>query len=335
VSCGTGLKTRERECVDGVVGEEGCIGTDQERMECYGTVRRECEYWGDWSSWYPCSVTCGQGSTERDRPCINGNPGDQGCQGSPDESQFCEMQDCEEFVEYEGDDDLDTDISKICPDILSPAEVEDSTDETDEYIGEERPEIPPAYEDEVVVPRRNFSCDEIFNQESEACTELFTDSCVACDNDLDSVCPETTSIKARMDALRKEMKDSLKKVEFYASRKRARQSDLLKIHNEIAQNYDWAQQITQQIIGSPQSSKNFIAACDIDKVSVLPEPYRTGSVINVVAKMNIPPYASISIDVTVNGDCCSSRETMARTRREIGTKVLDHIKKVTQRRRRH
>ena len=124
VSCGTGLKTRERECVDGVVGEEGCIGTEQERMECYGTVRRECEYWGDWSSWYPCSVTCGQGSTERERPCINGNPGDQGCQGSPDESQFCEMQDCEEFVEYEGDEDLDTDISKICPDILSPAQVE-------------------------------------------------------------------------------------------------------------------------------------------------------------------------------------------------------------------
>jgi hypothetical protein len=68
---------------------------------------------------------------------------------------------------------------------------------------------------------------------------------------------------------------------------------------------------------------------------VLPEPYHTGAVLNVEADMNIPPYSRISIDITVNGDCCSNKQAMTRTRRELGGKVLDHIKKITMRRRRH
>lgn len=97
-------------------------------------------------------------------------------------------------------------------------------------------------------------------------------------------------------------------------------------------------EIDEYSVGLTVHSTNwlFYVYCNYNYlVSVLPEPYRAGSVINVSAKMNIPPYASISIDITVNGDCCNSYETMSRTRRELGTKVLDHIKKVTLRRKRH
>ena len=73
-------RSQTRECNNGRVGELDCIGATAETRECYG-ARRECEYWGPWESWHPCSVTCGQGITRRTRPCMNGNPGDAGCPG--------------------------------------------------------------------------------------------------------------------------------------------------------------------------------------------------------------------------------------------------------------
>ena len=44
----------------------------------------------------------------------------------------------------------------------------------------------------------------------------------------------------------------------------------------------------------------------------MPEPYRSGSVIAISAQLTFPPFASISIDVEVEGDCCSNANSMAR-----------------------
>ena len=131
-------RSQTRECNNGRVGELDCIGATAETRECYG-ARRECEYWGPWESWHPCSVTCGQGITRRTRPCMNGNPGDVGCPGEASkfctykrefecftriknllaETDTCEMSACEYFVEYDGDEYLDPTIDKICPEVMT------------------------------------------------------------------------------------------------------------------------------------------------------------------------------------------------------------------------
>jgi len=270
---------------------------------------------------------------------MNGNIGDQGCRGTNFQTVSCDREDCEEFVEYDGDTDLDTDIDDICPEIRNPSEDEDDDQDAqdDVYVGIN--DTPVAEEDDEGIEfadplPKNFTCDEILNQQSNACTTLFADECVACDRSIASVCPEVTALKKELDQVRLDMLVSQDKIEFYASKKRQRQSQLLDLHKDWS-NYDWANSITQQIVTSPKLQGRFISACDINGVFVLPEPYRSGSVINVNAQMNIPPYASISIDVTVNGDCCNSQNSMKRTRRELGAKVLDHIKKVTMRRKRH
>lgn len=125
VTCGLGNQLRLRECNHGAPSELGCLGSTESARECYG-VRRECEYWGDWASWSPCSVTCGSGNASRERPCMNGKMGDAGCQGSNAQTISCDMQDCEEYVEYDGDETLDTELDSICPNILRTAEIEGS-----------------------------------------------------------------------------------------------------------------------------------------------------------------------------------------------------------------
>jgi len=244
------------------------------------------------------------------------------------------MQDCEIFVEYDGDDQLVPDAEDICPEILNDSKADIEADELDD---DEFPEPEPEDIDlrtEVIEgppPKKDYSCEEIYRQESEACTNLFTDKCAACDTEIESVCPETTQLKNQLDQIRADMRSSLEKIEFYASKKRERQSDMLKMHKDMSENYSWVQSVTQQVVNGSRSNKNYLAPCEINKVSVMPEPYRSGSVIAVNARLTFPPFASISIDVEIEGDCCSSANSMARTRRAIGEVVLDHIRKITQR----
>ncbi|XP_053392080.1 E-selectin-like, partial [Mercenaria mercenaria] len=54
--------------------------------------------WSDWSRWSKCSVTCGVGVRLRNRSCDNPPPDIHGkvCQGSYNESSYCENDKCEE-----------------------------------------------------------------------------------------------------------------------------------------------------------------------------------------------------------------------------------------------
>ena len=103
------------------------------------------------------------------------------------------MQDCEIFVEYDGDDELIPDEEAICPEILTASKVynfrfianflkkiSQAEPEAEELEDDEFPESDPEdidYRSEVidVPPRRNYSCEEIFRQESEACVNMFSD----------------------------------------------------------------------------------------------------------------------------------------------------------------
>ena len=61
------------------------------------------------------------------------------------------------------------------------------------------------------------------------------------------------------------MRSSLEKIEFYASKKRERQSDMLKMHKDMSENYSWVQSVTQQVVNGSRSNKNYLAPCEINK----------------------------------------------------------------------
>uniref|UniRef100_H2Y3E3 Hemicentin-1 n=1 Tax=Ciona intestinalis TaxID=7719 RepID=H2Y3E3_CIOIN len=90
-SCGNGLRTHTRQCIGGVPGQPGCIGEPSESVVCNSG---DCPFWRAWGSWTPCPVTCGGGLISRSRTCINGDPGDVGCEGAITESSICNSQVC-------------------------------------------------------------------------------------------------------------------------------------------------------------------------------------------------------------------------------------------------
>jgi len=51
-----------------------------------------CAYWSPWNTWAGCSDSCGGGTRTRNRLCINGEPDDDGCQGSPLDFGTCNTQ---------------------------------------------------------------------------------------------------------------------------------------------------------------------------------------------------------------------------------------------------
>ncbi|UMM42765.1 hypothetical protein L5515_018465 [Caenorhabditis briggsae] len=66
VSCGPGgRQVRERKCSSG----RKCQGVSEESRACEG-VLRDCEEFGEWKDWGPCSEKCALGIQKRFRPCL-------------------------------------------------------------------------------------------------------------------------------------------------------------------------------------------------------------------------------------------------------------------------
>ncbi|XP_076816382.1 uncharacterized protein LOC143462201 [Clavelina lepadiformis] len=85
VSCAGGIQTRVRICRKGK-DDTNCVGPVTQFVNCNG---HNCPKWGQWSSWSPCMVTCGEGEVNRNRICVGGNVGDVGCNGSLSEVRHC------------------------------------------------------------------------------------------------------------------------------------------------------------------------------------------------------------------------------------------------------
>ena len=47
-----------------------------------------------WTMWTECSASCAGGNRNRQRECLNGNPGDSGCLGNTIEMGVCSQQAC-------------------------------------------------------------------------------------------------------------------------------------------------------------------------------------------------------------------------------------------------
>nr|XP_018669341.1 SCO-spondin-like [Ciona intestinalis] len=96
-SCASGTKTRSRNCNNGNIGDGGCNGDASMTMSCN---THSCPHFSEWSPWAECSRSCNNGTTVRERTCIDGVIGDQGCIGQTSGSKACNVHGCPFFTEY-------------------------------------------------------------------------------------------------------------------------------------------------------------------------------------------------------------------------------------------
>ncbi|XP_069129224.1 properdin-like [Argopecten irradians] len=94
VSCGSGTRTRSRECNNPAPAHNGrsCSGENQGVESCSAGIMCPVDgQWGLWSGWTSCSVSCGNGTRARSRQCNNPAPAHNGrsCPGDDYESEGC------------------------------------------------------------------------------------------------------------------------------------------------------------------------------------------------------------------------------------------------------
>ncbi|XP_057298019.1 SCO-spondin-like isoform X2 [Hydractinia symbiolongicarpus] len=98
LTCGHGTQVRTRSCTNPAPahGGKGCTGYLKQSRTC---KERECPVHGrftKWSSFTPCSETCGTGTRQRTRSCTNPAPahGGKPCSGPTVYTQSCKVKEC-------------------------------------------------------------------------------------------------------------------------------------------------------------------------------------------------------------------------------------------------
>ncbi|CAC5418366.1 Adhesion G protein-coupled receptor B2,Coadhesin,Thrombospondin-1,Adhesion G protein-coupled receptor B1,Mucin-like protein,Hemicentin-1,Adhesion G protein-coupled receptor B3,Thrombospondin-2 [Mytilus coruscus] len=98
VTCGGGLKTRNRTCSipEPQFGGKYCTGNDTHISNCADNPCPIDGHWTEWSSWNECSITCGGGLKDRERTCSNPLPqyGGNPCVGNATTSETCNEDPC-------------------------------------------------------------------------------------------------------------------------------------------------------------------------------------------------------------------------------------------------
>ena len=75
--------------------------TSLKRIFSIHASRPVCPAWSSWKIDTPCSVTCGQGYSSKYRTCINGQIGEEGCQGNARSQEVCETgNECPVWAEW-------------------------------------------------------------------------------------------------------------------------------------------------------------------------------------------------------------------------------------------
>lgn len=95
VTCGLGVKSRIRKCVDGTSGKGGCQGSYEDITPCNTQV---CPSWTNWQPWSACTETCGGGFQRRARYCMNG--AFDACPGEPSEERTCQTDPCPRWTNW-------------------------------------------------------------------------------------------------------------------------------------------------------------------------------------------------------------------------------------------
>lgn len=97
-TCDGGFRKRMRECSDPAPahGGKACMGEAVETKKCNLKLCPVNGKWSPWSTWFPCSKTCGGGLQTRKRSCINPAPANSGkpCQGVTKETKGCNVNKC-------------------------------------------------------------------------------------------------------------------------------------------------------------------------------------------------------------------------------------------------
>nr|XP_013189092.1 unnamed protein product [Amyelois transitella] len=104
--CGTGVRRRKRTCNEKQASETfgtwgtHCRGPHDQLETCHNVECTQDGGWSGWSSWGPCSQTCGAGKRSRTRSCTRPIPsgGGNDCMGLRTETGPCNLVPCEVFL---------------------------------------------------------------------------------------------------------------------------------------------------------------------------------------------------------------------------------------------
>ena len=97
-SCGTGIMTKRRRCVDQISGilmnhneggSSGCVGDGFEATTCAWEPCVPVQ-WSEWSAWSTCVAGCGFGRQDRTRTCDDDGEGRNDCVGVDTQGKICE-----------------------------------------------------------------------------------------------------------------------------------------------------------------------------------------------------------------------------------------------------
>ncbi|KAJ8306418.1 hypothetical protein KUTeg_016963 [Tegillarca granosa] len=89
VTCGGGQQRRYRECDGPYYDGQNCTGPDIETRECNDNFCPVDGIWDVWSNWTTCSLTCGNGTHQRNRNCNGPYYGGFNCSGDENEIRYC------------------------------------------------------------------------------------------------------------------------------------------------------------------------------------------------------------------------------------------------------
>ncbi|GFO14252.1 mesenchyme-specific cell surface glycoprotein-like, partial [Plakobranchus ocellatus] len=69
-TCGNGSQARSRSCDGPFYGGANCTGPGLEERDCNTPPCPIDGEWGSWAEWSECTVTCGNGTQDRNRTCV-------------------------------------------------------------------------------------------------------------------------------------------------------------------------------------------------------------------------------------------------------------------------
>ncbi|XP_074652890.1 adhesion G protein-coupled receptor B3-like [Tubulanus polymorphus] len=92
--CGSGIRSRIRQCVPPQHGGRSCNGISTESESCNEHPCPVDGQWNTWSNWLTCSRSCGNGTTFRTRNCIPPRYGGQNCSGDGQQLKACNTRPC-------------------------------------------------------------------------------------------------------------------------------------------------------------------------------------------------------------------------------------------------